>query len=123
MKREVIHVQLETAIGVDANQLSHVVRITWRAEGSHAHDLVLAFVDLESQESGEGAVEQAEGMGKPDLLDVPDVGSLADAEPCRHPLAHAVDGQDCRLLERRAEERTRGVREMMLTEKNLAGGD
>src|SRR5438477_232588 len=62
VEREVIHVQLERAVLADTDQLPDLVHVARRPEGRHTHDLVLALVDLEAEERGERAVEQAKRM-------------------------------------------------------------
>src|SRR5436190_13997927 len=123
VKGEVVHVQLEAAVRMKADHLPHFVDVTGRAEGRHAHDLVLALVDLEAEERGERAVEEAERMGKPDLLQEPQLGAPAEAEARRRPLADAVDRQHGRRIEARAEVSAGGVGEVMLAEENAAGRD
>ena len=54
------------------------------------------------------------------LLEQLDLVAVSDPERRRRPLAHTVDGEDRRLLERRGEERARGVRFVMLGVTDLA---
>ena len=70
-----------------------------------------------------GAVEKAERVGEPNLLEQPDVGRTADPNAGGRPLAHAVHGQHGRLLEWRTEERARRMREVVLAEEYLGGRD
>jgi len=100
MEREIVHVELEATVAVRPNDLVHLVDIAGDAERRHPHHLVLPVVHLESEERREGAVEQAEGVRKPDLLRQPDLGAAPDAEAGGGPLADTVDGQDRRLVER-----------------------
>ena len=52
---------------VDLDQLLDLVDVARLAVRRHAHHLVLALVDLEAEEGGEGAVEQAERVREADL--------------------------------------------------------
>ena len=55
-------------------------------------------------------------MGKLHLIGKRDAVAAADAQAGRGPLAHAVEGQDRGLVERRGEERAGGVRLVVLGE-------
>ena len=96
----------------------------------HAHDLVLAVVHLEAEEGGEGRVEQAERVREARLLEQLDAVlsapspqvALPTPSVAGGPLADAVDGQDRRLLERRAEEGAGGVRQVVLDEQDPSCG-
>src|SRR5262244_3890640 len=123
VKHEVIHVQLETAISADADHLIDLIYIIWRSERRHAHHLVLAFIDLKTEEGGERAVEEAERMREPDFTQHLDVGAPANPDAGSRPFADAVDGEDRRVFEGRAEESTGGVRKVMLAEQDAVPGN
>ncbi len=56
------------------------------------------------------------------LADV-DLIAASDAPRSRHPLAHAIHGQDRRFVKRRTQERAGRVRHVMLAIQNLVGRD
>ena len=58
-------------------------------------------------------------MGEADLAEHANVGAAADPVGGGGPLPDPVDGQDRRLVERRAEEGARGVREVVIAEDDL----
>src|SRR5207253_7393565 len=79
VEREIVHVQLEAAVRPEPNELPHLVGVPRRPEGRHAHDLVLALVDLEAEKRGEGTIKQANRVRKPDLVREPQLRTLAAA--------------------------------------------
>jgi hypothetical protein len=89
----------------------------------HAHELVLALVDLEPAVGGERGVEEAERVGEADLLQDLDLVPAPDADRRRRPFARAVDGQDRRVLEGRRVEARGRVADVVLGEEELRGGD
>ncbi len=106
--REVLHVELERAVLVQVDHVAHdPLEVDGLPVGRQPHHLVLGAVDLEPQVVREGAVEQAQRVGEPDLLEQRDVGAAAHAEAGGRPLADAVHGEDRRFLEGRDEENTR----------------
>ena len=85
VERLLVRVVIGEMVHVHPNEPSSATWMRWSVDlvhvlghsvGGHAHDLVFALVDLESEESREGAVEEAEGMGKPDLIGQGDVVAL-----------------------------------------------
>src|SRR5262249_32876682 len=60
MVGEVLHVEREAAVVVECQELADVVDVLRLSVGRHAHDLVLALVDLEAEERGKDAVEESE---------------------------------------------------------------
>ena len=91
------------------------------AVGRQAHQLVLARVDREAAEVGEGRVEQAQRVRKAQLVRERDAVAAADAEAGRGPFADAVEREDGRLVERRGKERAGGVRLVVLGEDAALG--
>src|SRR5262245_4116756 len=116
LEEEVVQVELEAAICGNSHELVNLVDVAWFPEWRHAHHLVLTVIDLEAEEGGEGAVEQAERVRKPNLVGDPDRVALADASGRGRPLAHAIDREYGGFLEGRAQEGARCMRQMMLTE-------
>src|SRR5580658_5950661 len=86
--------------------------------GGHAHDLVLAFVHFEPQKRREGAVKKANRMRKLHLLYELDIIAPSHARAGGHPVAHAIDRKNGRLLERRAKKSTRRMGKMVLGKQN-----
>ena len=54
MEIKVVHIQPETTIAADADDLVHIVHARWASIGGHAHHLVFPVVDPEAEERGEG---------------------------------------------------------------------
>ena len=52
-------VQAESAVGLDANQLSHLLEVLWLAVRSEAHDFVFVAVMREADKLGDGGIENA----------------------------------------------------------------
>ncbi len=59
VEREIIHVELKTAIVLDMNQLLNVVQEARLTVGSHAHDFILALVHFEAEERRKRGVQQS----------------------------------------------------------------
>ena len=117
--REVLHVQLEGAVVVEVDHLLHdAIEVDGLPVRREPHHLVLGAVDLEAEVVGERAVEEAQAVREADLLEEGDVRALAHAEAGGGPLAHAVHGEDGRLLERRDEEAGRGMAHVVLGEQD-----
>src|SRR5207248_5222092 len=112
---EILHVELERAVFLEVNQLLEddilVNRFTVRGQ---AHQLVLAGIYAEAGIIGEGGVKQAEGMRKVQLSQNLDPVILPHPEAGRGPLAHAIDGEECRFLIRGWKEGRSRMRLMML---------
>ena len=127
MKFEVIKIERERAVRRAADQLADLLGQRGPAVGGEAHDLVFVLVHREAEIGGEGRIQHAERMRKPDFAQaLIVVGPFARRSPCadrqRRPLADAVGGQDRRAARRRGEERGGGVRLMVLGEQDLASG-
>ncbi len=120
---EVLHVLPQRAVVVDADHLHDPVHVLGLAVGRHAHELVLALVDLEAAVGGEGAVEQADGVREAHLLEHLELRAAAHAHGGGGPLARAVEGEHRRLLEGRAVEARRRVAHVVVREQQLAPGD
>jgi len=116
---EVVHVQPETPVVVDLDELADLVHVTGGPVRRHPHHLVLPVVDPEAEVAGEGAVEEAEGVGEVDLVREFDPVAPPDAVRGGVPLADAVDREDRRLLERGAEETGRRVGEVVVGVEDL----
>ena len=117
---EVAHVQAERAVRLQVEQvLEDQIAVARFAVRRQPHHLVFARVHLEAGVVGEGRIQQAERVRKPQF--VGQVDPVAAADPARRgrPFPDAVDGEDRRLFERRREERAGGVRLVML-EKDVA---
>ncbi len=114
---EVRHVHAERAVLLQVDQLvAGSARRTSARRRGQAHQLVLAGVDPEAAEVGEGRIEQPQRCGK--RISCVSVMRLPRpyAEAGRGPFADAVEREDGRLLEGRREERAGGVRFVMLGE-------
>jgi hypothetical protein len=108
---EVVHVEAEGAVLAQVDQLAaDGVGEARLAVGREPHQLVLAGVDLEAGEVGEGRVEEPERVRELDLLEDLQPLALADADRRRRPLADAVEGEHRRLGEGRGVEGGGGVR-------------
>ena len=68
MKRKVIHVELKAAVIAEPDELVNFVQILGRAEWSHTHDFVFAFVDLKAQKGGKGTVKKTHRMWEADFF-------------------------------------------------------
>ncbi len=120
MVAQVAHVQAEAAVLGQRDQLAHLVEPGRPAVGRHAHDLVLTFVDLETQVAGECAVQQPERMRVANLVGHLEVDAAPDAERGAGPFSNTVGGDDRGLVERRWKVGAGGVRKVVLAEENLA---
>ena len=78
------------------------------------HQLVLAAVDGETAVVRERRIQQAERVGKAHFLGQRNAVVPPHPEAGRRPLADAVNREDGGLVERRREERARGMRLVML---------
>ncbi len=93
----------------DADDVSKFVEVFGRAVGGEAHDFVFVAGAKESEVVGDGAVEDAEGVGVVDVELGLDGGALADAAPGGCELADVVDGEDGGGVVGTDEERAGGV--------------
>ncbi len=113
---------MEGAVFPDLDELvPDDVGVDGLSVGGEAHELVFTGVDLEAGEMGEGRVEQAEGVGESVLVEGLDGVALSHADGGGRPLAHAVDGDDRRLLEGGGEEGAGAVGEVVLGELDGPG--
>ena len=100
-KVEVIHVQPETSVFANINQvLKNRVDIFGFAVWREAHHFVFARIDLETGETRERRIEQTQRVRKLDLFYHLERVVATDRETRGRPLAHAVDRQDSGLLKR-----------------------
>ncbi len=76
------------------------VDVTRGAERGEPHQLVLAVVDLEPGERGEGGVEEAERVREVEFSQRGDVTVVAGGDYRRRPLADGVDRHDRRVGKR-----------------------
>src|SRR5437016_4897001 len=87
-----------------------------------AHHLVFPRVDLEAGVVGERRVQETERVWKWNLPERQELVALAEPRRRRRPLTNSVHTQDRRRIERRGIEGGRGVRLVVLTEKELGQG-
>ncbi len=113
------HIQAKAAVVGKRNQLAHLVDPRRLAVGGHAHDLVLTFVDLETEVAGEGAVQQTERMGVADLVGDFEVDAVADAKRGARPFPNPVGGDNRGVIKRRWKVRARGMCDVVLAKENL----
>ena len=82
---EIVHVEPEAAVGLQVDQaLEDQVPVDRPAVGGQAHQLVFTAVDLEAAVVGERRIQQAQRVGKRDVVDQADTVALADVRrwPC-----------------------------------------
>jgi len=97
---EAVHVKAEGAVRTKMDHLvQDQVRKAGLPVGRHAHDLVLALVDLEAQEGREGAVQKPQRVGVMHLLVEEDLPIPGRPPGSGGPLAHPVHGQDGRFVQ------------------------
>jgi sarcosine oxidase subunit alpha len=111
------------AVLADLDHLVDLVHVLGLAVGMHAHQLVLALVDLEAAVGRESRVEQAQGVGEAQLLDDLDLVAAPDPQGRGGPLTGTIHGEDGRFLEGRGEETGRGVGDVVVAEEQFRGGD
>jgi hypothetical protein len=117
---EVLEVQAEGAVFADVDEvLVDKVLVFRLAIGGQAHQLVLARVDPEAAEVGEGGVEHPQRIGESHPLDDLEVVALGPGHRQGVPLADGVDGQDGGVLEGRGVEGRGDVRGVVGGEKDL----
>ena len=108
--REVIHVEPETAVALQVDEmLQDRLPVDRPAVRSQPHQFVFTAVYFKTAVIGKRRVEEAERMGKCDVVDESDPVSLADPERGRAPLADPVERDDRRFVEGAREERTGGM--------------
>src|SRR5262249_3165391 len=83
------------------------------------HHLVLARIDAKAEIIGEGGIQEAETVGKVDLLEEVELRSLAQRDGRRRPFADPVHAQEQGLVERRGIEGAGEMRLVMLGEQEL----
>src|SRR6185295_8941699 len=92
---EVVHVEAEASIRLQVDEMVqdrlHERGLPVRRE---PHDLVFAGVDLESGVIGERRIEQADRMGKMDLLVYLEIAATTLCERGRRPFPHSVHRQN-----------------------------
>ena len=117
---EVRHVEAEGPIGLQIDQMVadavDVLRLSVRRQ---PHQLVLAGVDLEAGEAGEGGVQEPQRVREADLVRQLDTAAATDSVGGRRPLPDPVQRENRRLLEGRRKERARRVRLVVLGEDDL----
>ncbi len=112
---EVGHVHAERAVRLQIDQLvPDQVGVLGLAVGGQSHQLVFARIDAKATEIREGRIEQTGRVREVQF--VGECNPVAAAVPVagRGPLAHAIHGQDRRLVERRWEERAGRMRFVVL---------
>ena len=119
-KIEVVQVQPERAVGLHVKECIAddvgELRFTVRRE---THEFVFARVDAEAAVVRERGIDQTERMREAQLLEHLDFTSATGPDGRGGPLAHAVNRQDRRLVERRWIKRTGRVRLVMFGKKNF----
>ena len=111
---EVVEVELERAVALDADELVHRVQVFRRAVGRKPHDLALVAVLGEAEPLADRRVEDAERVREVDLAGDVELVALARAPHGRDEVARAIDREDRRLVVGRDEEGARHVRAVML---------
>ena len=117
---EVAQVEPELPAGQIFDERAHLVDVARLAVRRQPHHLVLGVVHVEAEIRRDGAVKQAERMGKADLLEQLERGARAAPVRRRRPLADGIDGQDRGVAPAREVIRRGGVREMMGDELDAA---
>jgi len=119
---EVVHVQLETAVFTDFDEVfANLVGVKGLAVGCQTHQLVFTRVDPKSGEIGHGRIEQTQAVGKVGFLQHGDLVALAVAEAAGGPFADAVQGQHGRIFKGARKKGAGGVGFVVLSEQDLAG--
>src|SRR5215212_7966611 len=91
------------------------------SKGGQGHDLVFIGGVEEAEILRDLLVEDAEGVGHPNLADAVQLIAASLEIPCSRLFAASIKRQDGRALEWRGEKRARRVRDMMLDEMPLVG--
>ena len=114
---EIVEIEPERPVVLDVDEvIEDELDMVRSAVGREPHQLVFARIDLEAGVVGEGRIEQAEAVREVDFLVNGKLVLLADGDRRRGPLAHAVERENQRALERRWIEGRRRVAQMMLAE-------
>src|SRR5262249_53641425 len=114
---EILEIEPKRAVGLEIDQVvANDLLVFRRSIGRKPHQLVFARIDLEAGVIGEGGVEQPEAVREMDLLMDREVLSIADGDRRGRPLAHAIEGEDDRSVERRRIEGRGGVAQVVLAE-------
>jgi len=116
---KVAQVEPYAAVLFDVDDPAEPIHVFGRSVRCHAHDLPLGIVDPESEIGRDGTEQQADGMREANLLDRLDGRSSSDTPTRRRPFAHAVGGDDRRLVKRRDEKRAGRVGEVVLTKQDF----
>jgi|GEM_PF-887976 len=87
--------------------------ITWLTVGREPHELVFTRVDFEAAVRRECAVEQSQRVGIADFFQELDLRVGSDPQRASCPLAHTIDGEDCRAVERGRKEAACRVRHVV----------
>src|SRR5438093_13401958 len=123
MKAEIIHVKFKASVLADSDELMNLVHISRYPKRSHPHDLVFSLVDLEAQESGEGAVKKPKRMGEAYFLMQFYICALSYPEACGCPFPYTIDSEYVRFLEWGTQECAGSMGEMVLAEENFLRGN
>ena len=111
---EVVELELEP-VAVELHELAHLrEEALGVAVGREAHHLALVAVLREAEPLRDGRVEDPERVREEHAVEHLEPVAAAVAEHRRGEVAEAVEREHRRLVERRDEERARGVREVVL---------
>ena len=91
----------ECAIAAQLEQAEDIVLSGRPPERGHPHHLVLALIDLKAEKRREDAVEEAEGMGEADVVELVDGVAAGNRNARRLVLADTVEGNHGRRIEGR----------------------
>lgn len=120
---EVFLSQAKAAVTASVQQvLADDVCMDRLAVGCQSHDFVFAAVDFEAEMSGEGGIEQSEGMREPQFSEKFDAIALSPAPAGGGPFTNAIDGEHSSLVEWRGKKRAGGVTLMMFEKAESSVG-
>ncbi len=119
-EREVLHIQGEGSVVAEVDQFADTIEIGGLSVRRESHDLVFRGVDLEPEIVRKGAVEEAEGVGKADLVGKGDGVSASESACCGAPFADAVDGEDGGFVKGGDEEGGGSVAAVVFAEEDVA---
>ncbi len=111
---EVTQVETERAVVHRAHDLAQLADEAGLAVGREPHHLVFVAEAEEAEVLRDGGVENPQRVREEDAVEHLDAIAAAARQHRRHEVAEAVDGEQRRLLERRAEEGGGEVREVVL---------
>src|SRR5688572_19995802 len=119
MEAEIIHVQLEAAVVIDANELMNFIHVPGLAERRHSHDFVFALIYFKSEEGGKSAVEKSDGVRKRNFFQTFDLRPFADTQSCGRPFSHAIHCKNRCFIKGRTVKGACGMGGMVVAKKYL----